>query len=84
MRKFRKYGGARGAPNDEYCGALHAGLVGLYSRKHTPAPTHKHSHARTRTNTHKILLAFPRQQWFLERASLLRYTNTASLVMYCT
>ena len=28
-----------------------------------------------------ILIAFPRQQWFRERASLLRYTYVASLVI---
>jgi hypothetical protein len=28
-----------------------------------------------------ILIAFPRQQWLLERASLLRYTYTSALLM---
>jgi len=37
------------------------------------------------TNTHSehvILMAFPRQQWLHERASMLRYTYTESLVTY--
>jgi hypothetical protein len=40
------------------------------------------AHARTHTHTQKyvILIAFPRQQWFHERASILRYTYIASLL----
>jgi len=37
----------------------------------------------TATNKHPeyvILITFPRQQWFLERASMLRYNHTACLV----
>jgi cytochrome b561 len=60
--------------------ALHAGYVRLRARKHTPAPApvhpypQAHTHARTHTHTHKyvIPIAFPKQQWFCERASLLR------------
>ena len=31
---------------------------------------------------HVILIAFPRQQWLRERASMLGYTYTAHLVLY--
>ena len=43
------------------------------------APAHAHTH----THTHKyvILIAFPQQQRFHERASTLRYTYVASLVI---
>ena len=39
-------------------------------------------HARERTHTHKyvIFIAFPRSQWFRERATVLRYTYIACLV----
>ena len=56
----------------------------------TPTPTHAHTHmlavtcTRARTYTHTdqyiILIAFPQQQWFRERASLLRYTYITCLV----
>ena len=66
--------------------ALHAGLERRYVLIRTHMPTHPdtHMHARARTHTHKyvILTAFPRQQWFRERASLLRYTYIASCYYY--
>ena len=41
-------------------------------------------HARTRKHAHTdqyvILIAFPQQQWFRERALLLRYTYIACIV----
>jgi hypothetical protein len=46
-------------------------------RKHTPASVHPHPHTHTRTRTHTEICntyCFPRQQWFRECASLLRYT----------
>ena len=47
--------------------------------------THTHARAQAHTHTHTvylILTAFPRQQWFRERASFLRYTYIASLVLH--
>jgi len=40
--------------------------------------THTHTHTHTHT-VYIILIAFPLQQWLLERASLLRYTYIACL-----
>jgi hypothetical protein len=68
--------------------ALHAGLARLYGRMrmHTFTRPGIHMHARTRTHAHTgqcvILIAFPQQQWFRERVSLLRYTYIACLVPY--
>jgi hypothetical protein len=73
---------------------MQAGLVRLHARKHIRAHVHSHlhtraqtrvrthPHAREHTNTHKcvVLIAFSRQQWFRESASLLRYTDIACLV----
>ena len=47
---------------------------------HSYSPPHAHKHARTHTQKYTILVAFLLQQWFRERASLLRYTNIACLV----
>ena len=66
--------------------ALRAGLAGLYARipMHTLTRPGTHMHARTRvharTGQYVILIAFPQQQWFRERASMLRYTYIACLV----
>ena len=76
----------------QYGGTLRGGLVGLHSRKHTPAHpqshtrsyTHLPKRARAHTHTHSkyvILIAFPLQIWFRERSSLLRYTYIVCLVM---
>jgi hypothetical protein len=43
----------------------------------THARTRKHAH----TDQYVILIAFPLQQWFRERASVLRYTYIACLVL---
>ena len=49
----------------------------------TSARAHAHTQPHARTHTHKyvlgLLIAFPQQQWLLERASL-RYTHIACLV----
>ena len=50
--------------------ALRAVLAKLYARMR------KHAH----TDQYVILIAFPQQQWFHERASILRYTYIACLV----
>ena len=44
--------------------------------------SHSHAHAPTHAHTQKYisLPVFPQQQWFRERASLLRYTHIFSLV----
>ena len=58
--------------------ALRAGLARLHARMHTPTRSGTHMQARTRKHAHTgqyvILIALPRQQWFRERVSLLRYT----------
>jgi hypothetical protein len=61
-------------------------LVRLYARMcmntftrpgtHMHAGTRKHAH----TEQYTILIAFSQQQWFCERASVLRYTYIAYLV----
>ena len=66
--------------------ALRAGLARLYARMrmHTPTRPRIHMHARTRehahTNQYVILIALPQQQWYRERASVLRDTYIACLV----
>jgi hypothetical protein len=60
--------------------ALRAGLTRLLAliRMHTPKRPGTHMHARTSKDAHTdqylMLTAFPQQQWFRERASILRYT----------
>jgi hypothetical protein len=64
--------------------ALHAGLVRLYVRMriHTPTrPGTQCAHARTHTDQYVRLIAFPQQQWFRVRASIIRYTYIACLVL---
>ena len=50
-------------------------------RLHTPTRPGTHMHARTRKHAHTyqcvIFIAFPQQQLFRERASVLRYTYIA-------
>ena len=50
---------------------------------HAREGTRPRSHAHAREHAHKyvILIAFPRQQWLRERASMLRYTCTVCLVI---
>jgi hypothetical protein len=68
--------------------ALHAELARLYAcmRMHTPTRPGTHMHARTRKHAHTdqyvILIAFPQQQWFRERASMLRYTYIGCIVVF--
>jgi hypothetical protein len=70
--------------------ALRAGLARLHAcrRTHTPTRPGTHMHARTHkhayTDRNEILIAFPQQQWFRERASLLRYTYIACLFVFQT
>ena len=65
--------------------ALPAGLARLYARMrmHSLTRPGSHMHARTRKHAHtRICNAYcsPRQQWFRERASLLRYTYIVCIV----
>ena len=66
--------------------ALRAGLERLYARMrmYTPTRPDTHMHARTskhaQTNQYIILIAFPKRQWFRERASVLRYRYITCLV----
>ena len=63
--------------------ALRAGLA--HMRMHTPTRPDTHMHTRTRKHAHTdqyiILIAFPQQIWFRERASMLRCTYIACLVL---
>ena len=63
-------------------GALRAVLLRLHTRKHTPTTVHPHTltHALAHTQKYVTFIAFPRQQWLCERASLLRCMYIASLV----
>ena len=55
----------------QYCAnASRAGLARLYARMRMHTPTRKHAHI----DQYVIPIALPQQQWFRERASLLRYT----------
>jgi hypothetical protein len=53
-----------------------------YASKRQRQRIHTHTHTHTHTEKYVILIAFPRQQWFHERASVLRYTYIACLVWY--
>ena len=59
--------------------------IHLDARTPTNACSHPRPPSLSLTHTHKyvILITFPRQQWFRERASLLRYTYIASVVVFC-
>ena len=69
--------------------ALRAGLARLWARVHMNTPTRPgtHMHARTRKHAHTgkyvLLTAFPHQQWFRERSSMLRYTYIACVIIFC-
>jgi hypothetical protein len=88
MRKCRNMWEIQGSQMTSQLGAcaLCAGLARLYARirMHIPTRPDNHMHARTRKRAHMdqyvILIAFPQQQWFRERASLLRYTYVACAV----
>jgi hypothetical protein len=43
-----------------------------------------YTHTHTHTHKHVRLTAFPRQQWFRERAWILRYTYAACLLQNIT
>jgi hypothetical protein len=45
--------------------------------------THTHTYTHTHTQKYVILIAFPRQQCFRERVSMLRYTYITYVVELC-
>ena len=88
--KVEEYGGAREPVDGNMAASRMLDKKGLTRASklprpcnHTHAPTHarKHTHTHTHTDQYVILTAFPQQQWFSERASLLRYTYIACLVL---
>ena len=54
-----------------------------HARVRAPTTTHALQHPRERAHTqiYVILMAFPRQQWLRERASMLRYMYIASYLI---
>ena len=52
----------------------------LEKQGYARASARTHTHTHTYTEKYVILIAFQRQQWFLERASLLHYTYNVCLV----
>jgi hypothetical protein len=58
-------------------GYMHA-LVRTCPRFRAHARTHERAH----THKYEILIGFPRQEWFRERASILRYSYIASFVEF--
>jgi hypothetical protein len=85
-----KCSGDSGATNDVTIWRIRVAcwISRLYGHmpKHTPTRSDIHMHARTRKHAHTdqyvILIVFPQQQWFRERASMLRYTYIACLVIH--
>jgi hypothetical protein len=61
--------------------ALRAGLP--CTRPRVRVPTSTQAPASMHTYKYVILIAFPQQQWFRERASLLRNTYIVCLVVSC-
>jgi hypothetical protein len=50
------------------------------TRPRARKPTHTHARKHAHTDQYIILIAFPLQKWFRERASMLRYAYVACLV----
>ena len=73
---MEKYGGAREATDDNTIWRIR---VACWISKATRARAHAHIHALKYTEKCVILIAFPRQQWFGERAS--RYMYVVCLVV---
>ena len=65
---IEKCGGARGR-RWQYGGSLHAGLVILHARKHTPAPLHPHPH------THSNTIAEICKTFFFSTATVVSWTR---------
>ena len=60
------------------CTHTHAHMVQARTRK--SIHPRERTHARTHAHRNVLLIAFPRQQWFRKRASVLRYTHIACVV----
>ena len=60
--------------------ALRAGLATLHAHAHAPGYPHARTHKHAHTYQYVIIIAFPQQQWFRERALTLRYAYIACLV----
>ena len=89
LDNVEKYGGDRGATNDVTIWRIRVACwisksICTYAHSHAYAPGYPH--ARTRKYAHTgqyiILIAIPQQQWLRERASVLRYTYIACLVIF--
>ena len=92
-KNVEKYGGDREGPQTTIwwrasCWISKATLAQAHGRARaaTTPPPHTHTHAHTRVRKHirnyVTPIVFPRQQWFRESASLLRYTYRAAVVKY--
>ena len=82
---IEKYGRFRDTTNDNTLWRVRfACWISKATRAHAHASghpsTHTHANARAHTQKYVIFIAFPRQQWFHERASMLRYTYVACIV----
>jgi hypothetical protein len=75
-----KYGGAIEAADDNTAHARCMQDKQVYTRASTGPLPRAPTHSYARVHTQKY--AFPRQQWLRERASMLRYTHIAFLVIY--
>ena len=73
-----KFGGATDVTDDN----IRVMHFACWVTKATRERTRQHASALSHTQKYVILVAFPRQQWFLEGASMLRYTYIACLVTY--
>jgi hypothetical protein len=75
-----KYGAAREVTDDNIIRHMHfACCISKATRPRTHAPrararAHTHAHTHTHTKKYVMRIAFPRQQWFRERDSMLRHT----------
>ena len=52
-----------------------------YAHAHALGYPHARKRKHAHTGQYVILITFPQQQWFRERASLLRYTHIACIVL---
>jgi integrase len=79
-----KYGGARGATDYVTIWRMRVACwisKATCTRPHAWVHTHGRTHALASTHTPLSNTAFPQQQWFHERTSVVRYTYIACLVL---
>ena len=72
-----------------YSGALHAELVRLHARKHSPASMHTYPHARARTHTHthtdiRNILLFHGNSVFIDTPQYYVLRSLPPLLISCT